>query len=352
MMDGAERGRVISATAINARGGIVAISAEPVSARPIRWGLVGLGKFASDAVMPAIARSGRAVVVACATRDPAKARAFAERFGVPRVHDTIDSLVRDDGIDAVFVATPNVHHVPVVLAAAAAKKHVFCEKPLAVDVASGQAAVRACRDAGVVLRLGLHLRCEPSLARIAEILRAGTIGAVRALSVERSAPLDERVPWRTDPAAGGSILYDVGIHLLDLVPRLVDSEIASVSALASPPPSGGLAAETITMLLRLKNGVQATARASREAPYTASDLVVIGTEGMLRTGPLRWVDEHNIAVITAAGLSEEAIPAADLYRAELEAFADDVGDGGTRLATGEDGLRLIAIADSVQRALR
>ena len=330
----------------------MAASTAPGAGRPIRWGLVGLGKFASDALMPAVRRSERAVVAACATRDPAKARAFAERFSVPRIYQSAAELVRDDGIDAVYVATPNAEHVPVVLAAAAARKHVLCEKPLALDAAAGVAAVRACQEAGVVLRLGLHLRFEKSLQRIAEILRAGTIGAVRAVSIERSAPLDERVAWREDPAQGGSILYDVGVHLLDIVPRLAGADIISVSALGSPTPASGLAAETITMLLRLANGVQATARVSREAPFTASDLVVIGTEGMLRTGPLRWVDEHHIAVITAAGLTEETIAAADLYRDQLDAFADDVADGGTRLATGEDGLRLIAAADSVMKALR
>ena len=159
------------------------------------------------------------------------------------------------------------------------------------------------------------------------------------------------MPWRTDPAQGGSILYDVGLHLLDLVPRLVDWR-RLVSALASPAPDSGLSAETITMLLRLEGEIQATVRVSREAPYSASDLVVLGTEGMLRTGPLRWVDEHQIAVITASGIDEEAIPAEDLYRAEIDAFADDVADGGERLATGMDGLRLVAIAESVQQALR
>ena len=319
--------------------------------RPIRWGLVGLGKFASEALMPAARRSERAVVAACATRELGKGRAFAERFSVPRVYENAAELVRDDGIDAVYVATPNAEHVPVVLAAAAAGKHVLCEKPLALDLAAGMAAVRACREAGVVLRMGLHLRFEKSLQRIGQILRDGTIGTVRALSIERSAPLDERVAWREDPARGGGILYDVGVHLLDLVPRLAGAEIASVSALGSPPPASGLSAETITMLMRLHNGVQATARISREAPFTASDLVVIGSAGMLRTGPLRWVDEHHIAIVTAAGLSEETIPAADLYRDQLDAFAEDVADGGTRVATGDDGLRLIATAESVTKAL-
>jgi predicted dehydrogenase len=328
----------------------VAVSAEP--GQPIRWGVVGLGKFAGEALIPAARRSGRAVIAACASRELAKAQEFASRHSIPRVYESAAGLVGDAEIDAVFVATPNAEHVPIVLAAAAAKKHVFCEKPLALDVTSGHAAVRACRDAGVVLRVGLHLRLEKSLQRVAEIVRTGTIGTVRALSIERSAPLDERVPWREDPAQGGSILYDVGVHLLDLVPRLAGAEIATVAAVASPPPGSGRGADTMTLLLRLQNQVQATVRVSREAPYTASDLIVVGTAGMLRTGPLRWVDEHHIAVITAAGLTEETIPAADLYRDELDAFADDVADGGARLATGEDGLKLIAVVDSVQKALR
>lgn len=328
----------------------MADSTEP--GKPIRWGLVGLGKFAAEAVVPAARRTPRAVIAGCATRDAKKAAEFAAKHGVPRAYEDVGALVRDDGIDAVYVATPNAEHVPVVLAAAAARKHVLCEKPLALDLAGGQAAVRACKEAGVVLRLGLHLRFERSLRRIAEILGAGTIGAVRALSLERSAPMDERVPWREDPAQGGSILYDVGIHLLDLVPRLAGADIATVSALATPPPESAKAADTMTLLLRLHNGAQATLRISREAPFTASDLVVIGTQGMLRTGPLRWVGEHHIAVVTAAGVSEETVPAGDLYRDELDAFAEDVADGATRLATGEDGLKLIAIADAVQKAVR
>jgi 1,5-anhydro-D-fructose reductase (1,5-anhydro-D-mannitol-forming) len=306
----------------------------------------------TEAAMPALQRSERAVAVACAGREPAQARDFAGRFGVPKAYADYSELVRDPEIDAVLVATPNTLHVPVVVAAAEAGKHVFCEKPLALTVEEGRAAVRACDAAGVVLRLGLHLRFEQSLKRIGEILRSGKIGKIRALSIERTAPLSERVPWRTEPTLGGSILYDVGVHLIDLVPRLADAEIVSVSALASPAPDTGLAAETITMLLRLENDIQATIRASREAPYSASDLVVIGTEGMLRTGPLRWVDEHQIAVITAAGIDEEAIPAGDLYRAEIDAFAEDVADRGERLATGMDGLRLAAITESVQQAVR
>jgi 1,5-anhydro-D-fructose reductase (1,5-anhydro-D-mannitol-forming) len=319
---------------------------------PLRWGLVGLGRHATEEIVPAMRRSAAAQILACATRDGSAARAFAERHAIPRAYDSFEELVRDAELDAVFVATPNALHAPVVLAAAQAGKHVLCEKPLALDIAEGRAMLEACRSEGVQLRVGLHLRFERSLQRVAEILQSGAIGTPRALSIERTAPLGERVPWRLDPAQGGSILFDVGVHLLDLVPRLLATEIGAVSALAAPEPASGRAADTITMLLQLRNGVQATVRTSREAPFAGSDLVVIGTAGMLRTGPLRWVPEHRLTVTTQAGTAEELLPASDLYRSEIDGFAADLTDRGTRLATGEEGLHLIAIAEAVQRALR
>ena len=318
----------------------------------LRWGLVGLGRHVTEEIAPAIQCSATAQIVACASRDISAAGAFAERFAIPRAYDTFEELVHDQDVDAVFVGTPNALHAVVVLAAARAGKHILCEKPLALTVEDGRAMVAACRAAGVQLRVGLHLRFERSLQRVAEILRSGAIGTPRAISMERTAPPGERVPWRADPAQGGSILFDVGVHLLDLIPRLLVTEIAAISTLATPEPPTGHSADTITMLLRLRNGVQATLRVSRETPFAGNDLAVVGTAGMLRTGPLRWVNEHRITVTTATGTSDEILPATELYGAEIDGFAADIADGGERLATGEDGVHLITLTEAVQRALR
>ena len=204
----------------------------------LRWGLVGLGRHTEE-IAPAIQCSATAQIVACASRDISAAGAFAERFAIPRAYDTFEDLVNDQNVDTVFVATPNALHAVVVLAAARAGKHILCEKPLALTVADGRAMVAACRAAGVQLRVGLHLRFERSLQRVAEILRSGAIGTPRAISMERTAPPGERVPWRADPAQGGSILFDVGVHLLDLIPRLLVTEIAAISTLATPEPPTG-----------------------------------------------------------------------------------------------------------------
>lgn len=323
----------------------MALQGEP---RPIRWGLVGLGSLATNGIMPAVARSRFATVTACATRDPAKAAAFAARFGIPRAHATAESLAEDPDVDAVFVMTPNALHLPPVLAAARAGKPVLCEKPLALTTADAEAIVAACDRAGVMLRLGLHLRFERFLDRVGALLRDGAIGRITALSIERASPMAERTAWREDPAQGGSILYDVGVHLLDLAPRLLGEPLTSVSALATPARG----ADTITLLLGTASGAQVTLRASREAPFAASDLTALGTAGFLRTGPLRWVPDYTLAIRTAAGLAEETATPCDLYRDELDGFAMDLADGGTRLGTGADGRRLVQVALAVEQSLR
>ncbi|HYZ31895.1 MAG TPA: Gfo/Idh/MocA family oxidoreductase [Crenalkalicoccus sp.] len=318
----------------------------------LRWGLVGLGSLAANGIMPAVARSAHAMVTACASRDLASAEAFAARFGIPRAHADAGALARDPAVDAVFVMTPNALHAAPVLAAAAAGKPVLCEKPLALAEAEAEAMLAACTRAGVMLRLGLHLRFERFFDRIGALLREGAIGGVRSLAIERAAPMAERRAWREDAARGGSILYDVGVHLVDLVPRLLGQPVVGLAAMASPPPGSGRGADTMTLLLRMADDAQATMRITREAPSAGNALQAFGTGGHLSTGPLRWAERYTLRIATPAGEREESAAPCDLYRDEMDAFALDLADGGTRLGTGEDGLRLVRVAEAAERAAR
>lgn len=318
----------------------------------LRWGIIGLGSLAGNGIVPAAQRSARAVVTAGMTRDAAKGRAFVAKHGIPRLHETVEALVADPEVDAVFVATPNALHVAPVLAAAKAGKPVLCEKPLAMTLEDAETMVAACRETGVMLRLGLHLRFEKFLDRIAAVIRGGEIGRPLALTLERAAPMAERRPWRLDPAQGGNILYDVGIHLVDAAPRLLGDRLVSVAAMASPPVESGRGADTVTLLCRSAGGAQVTLRCTREVWRAPADLTVLGDKGFLRTGPLRWVDEYVLTVTTPEGTREERMAPDDLYRDELDAFALDLTDGGTRLGTGEDGIELVKFGLAAEQAMR
>ena len=116
-------------------------------ASPLRWGIVGLGWVSADFTVPGILKSPGSRLVACLGSSPEKSKAFAERFGIERAHGSLDSIMADPQVDAVYVATPNALHVETVLAAARGGKHVLCEKPFAMDVEEARrmaAAWRAC----------------------------------------------------------------------------------------------------------------------------------------------------------------------------------------------------------------
>jgi predicted dehydrogenase len=181
----------------------------------VRWGIVGLGWVAADFIAPAMVKSAGSRLAACLGSSLDKGRVFAERFGVERVHGDLEALMHDPGVDAVYIALPNALHHAAVLAAAAGKKHVLCEKPFALSVAHAQEMVAACRDAGVILRIAHQLRLDAAVVRAREIVRSGRLGRLTAMTIERASGLGSRTSWRQDFAQSG-VIFDVGVHLLDL----------------------------------------------------------------------------------------------------------------------------------------
>src|SRR3954451_9501891 len=109
----------------------------------VRWGVLGAGRIADVAMLPALGSASGASLAAMASRDVARARAFAERHGVARVHETYDALLADPEIDAVYIALANDAHAPRPIEALSAGKHVLCEKPLALSVAEVDAMTAA-----------------------------------------------------------------------------------------------------------------------------------------------------------------------------------------------------------------
>ena len=317
-----------------------------------RWGLVGLGRLAGEHLAGAFAGARNGQLVACAGRTESRAKEYAAQHGVPRAHASYEELVRDPQVEAVFVATPNHLHHPVVLAAAAAGKHVLCEKPMGLTAAESAEMVVACRRAGVVLRVGLQCRFQQVLQMAAAVVREGRLGTVREVSVQRYGPMRGRYsPWQADLATTGSgVLGGLGVHAIDFVHWIVGERIARVFGLAYPPRATGQPEESATIILEFASGCQATIRCGRGLPLGTNDLQVFGIRGMLATGPLRWGPADRLSVKTVDGAEEREFPRQNLYQREIEAFADEVAGTHTPAATGEDGLWLARVTDAVIRS--
>jgi 1,5-anhydro-D-fructose reductase (1,5-anhydro-D-mannitol-forming) len=317
----------------------------------VGWGVIGLGGVVVQQIAPAIVGSSHSRLVGCAGSTPEKTRAFAQTFGVKNCYASIEELAAAPEVEAIFIATPNADHHAMVLVAARAGKHVLCEKPLALSMRHGREMIDACQAAGVILRVAFQIRLEDILIRVRDIVRSGELGELRAVTFERIAPLRQHGAWRDDPRQGG-VLFDVAVHLLDQVMWLTGLDIREVSAYSHPDRRLGAADDTVAVLGMLGADCHMVVRASREIPHAGNDLRIQGSKGMLTTTALRWADEHVLCIQTDAGLVEEKFAPTAIYKREIEEFAREVRGAPGTLASGEDGLRVIRIADAVLESIQ
>ncbi len=183
--------------------------------------MLGTGRIADGQLAPALAEVDGAQLWTVLSRDAERGRAFAARHGAVAanaVHTDLDSLLADDDLDAVLIATPDKLHVSQCVAAARAGKHVLTEKPMATSIADAETMVESCHQAGVTLAVAYHLRWHAGHRQLAAAVHAGRLGVLRHMRVQWTflAPSDEN--WRASPEVGRWWgLAGVGTHCLDQI---------------------------------------------------------------------------------------------------------------------------------------
>ncbi|WP_148574787.1 Gfo/Idh/MocA family protein [Nocardioides caldifontis] len=285
-------------------------------------------------------------------------------FAAPYAGDA-DVLLGSPDVDAVVVCSANADHRDHVERAAAAGKHVLCEKPLATTVEDAEAMVACCEAAGVQLHVAFVARFLPLVARARAAVRQGRIGElVGVVGGNRGRPpLPPGHPaWITDPvAAGGGALIDHSVHVTDAVRHVTGSEVTHVSAEAGALLWGCDVDDTAVLTLRLDNGAVGSVDPSWSVPAGNPwdhdfYLRLVGAEGSLDL----WDGAEAVHVVAAgvgerspAGLRHESF-AEDADRAMLEAFVASVR-AGTLLepcASGVDGVRALEVAVAGYRSAR
>jgi predicted dehydrogenase len=263
--------------------------------KPLRWGILGCGSIAESTFAPCLVHSPLCELVAVSRRHGDKARAFAEKFGVPHWHaDERELLARDD-LDAVVIATPPHVHAVQTAAAARAGKHVLVEKPMALAPEECRAMTEACRRAGVRLGVAYRRRLSPQVLRMKELLAEGAIGRVTLVRSHYSGWMTA-VPgkpedWRVDPAVGGGgAMMDMACHRLEVTLNLggpVSEVMAMVETLEHPWPVD----DTGCLLLRFRSGALGVHSTTLTSPPRYDFVEVDGTGGKLILDPMEhWAD--------------------------------------------------------------
>ncbi len=312
------------------------------------FAVLGTGRFAASRVLPALTRAQGCKPVAVVSRERARAQQFAEEHGVPGAYDDLRAALADPRVDAVWVATPNHLHRAEVEAAAAARKHVLCEKPLATTVEDSRAIVAACQRAGVALGTGFHLRHHPLLREARHLVGEGAMGEVQLAAAEWSldTPITVSAPWRRElEASGGGIGTATGIHAIDLLRFVLDDEVASVSAYTNAASSPATPVETrLIALLRFRRGTLATVRGLRPVHAPSNSLEVLGARASLTAhGAIEEAARGRLEVSGAEARLSGVPAGTDLYALQAQAFAEAAYRGDEPNASGWDGLALTVI---------
>ena len=203
----------------------------------LRVGVVGAGRIADFVHLPSLRLLPELCeVVAVASRDPDRARTFAERWAVTRVHATWQALLDDPGVDAVVVCPPSDLNYAVALAAIEAGKHVLCEKPLAISYPEARALAQAASGSPRVHMVAFTFRFAAALRYLRRLVAEGHFGEIRhwRMAYFNDGQLDPEAPftWRHQRARGGAgILADMGSHMIDMA-RYLLGEITAVSAVS------------------------------------------------------------------------------------------------------------------------
>jgi predicted dehydrogenase len=205
----------------------------PIGARDAAIGCVGAGFIMADVQLAAYARAGFPVA-AIASRTPARAAAVAERWSIPRVHDTPDALIADPAVAVLDIAFPPDLQ-PALIAAACAQPHIraiLAQKPIAMDYAAACAAVETCEAAGKVLSVNQNMRFDQSMRVLKQLLDRGALGAPVIATIEMRA-----VPhWQTFLADYDRLTFlNMSIHHIDVLRHLF-GEAESIFTAARPDP--------------------------------------------------------------------------------------------------------------------
>src|SRR5260370_11126357 len=200
----------------------------------LRWGVSGASSIASEHMIGAIRATG-GEVVAVGSSDASRGQSYAETHGIPRSTTDLAELVEAPDIDAVYISTTNELHRDQVFAAAAAGKHVMCEKPLALTLADARAMVAECKRQGVVMGTNHHLRNAATHRAMRGAIAEGRIGKPLFARGFHAVYLPPHLQgWRIKtPGAGGGVILDITVHDADTLRFVLDDDPQRVAAMVS-----------------------------------------------------------------------------------------------------------------------
>ena len=323
--------------------------------RSVRLGCVGLGRMGRYHVRNLAWRTPYAELVRVVDADEDVAQTISEQIGGVDWSTSYDDLLNDNTIDAVVIVTPTTLHANMIEAAAAAGKHVFCEKPISLDLNRTHQAVEATRTAGVKLQVGFHRRFDPDYLAARQKISEGNVGRIYLF---RNSSRDPYPPSFDFLKHSGGLFYDFSLHDFDLARWLIGEveEVTAIGAALSDPRFEELGdLDNAIVTLRFVGGALGILDNSRVSGYGYEcSSEIMGSLATLRIGSQKQIGPEILTPESscASFLSKDTERWAAAYAREMEAFVLAVSLNQDPEVRGADDEAALTVARAADRSYR
>ena len=313
-----------------------------MSKKQLNAGIIGAGRIGKVHAETLAFRLPEVRTLAIADVNRAAAQAVASRCGIPTVSESSDEILANPEIEAVLICSSTNTHADLIVKAAQAGKHIFCEKPIAHSLVQIDRALAAVEQAGVKLQIGFNRRFDANFARVRDAVVRGEVGTPRMVHIISRDPAPPPISY---VAVSGGMFLDMTIHDFDMARFLIGDEVEEIytSGGVMVDPEIGKAGDldTALIVLRFRNGVIGTIDNSRQAAYGYDQRVeVFGSLGSIATGNCY----ANQAVISTGTEIRRDLPMnffmdryTESFANELRSFVDAVRENRPTAITGIDG---------------
>jgi predicted dehydrogenase len=315
----------------------------------VQIGVLGAARIAPTALIKPAKTNADVVVAAVAARDVSRARAFAVKHGIARVHDSYEALIADPDLDAVYNPLPNGLHGRWTRAALAAGKHVLCEKPFTANAAEAREIAELAAKSDRVVMEAFHYRYHPLALRIEEIIASGELGKLQRVEAALCFPLPNSSDIRYNYSLAGGATMDAGCYAVHMVRTFGGSTPEVVSAqpkLRDPRVDRAMTAE-----VRFAEGHTGRIRCSMWSPRLLEiSAHVVGDQGELHAlNPVLPQLYHRLSVRSSTGKRVERFPRRASYAYQLDAFVAAVLRGEPVKTTPQDAIENMTVVDAIYR---
>lgn len=327
--------------------------------KTVRWGVLGCSGIGKSRTIPGLLSCENAELYAIAGRNEEKLKVYAEPFAPKKLYTDYQALLDDENVDAVYLPLPNGIHMEWVKKAAAAGKHILCEKPMALTEEQLREMFAAAKEHGVLLEEAYAYRHAQLVQKVKEIVDSGAIGRIRYLESKHSTFDTNRSGIRYQKGNGGGAVYDVTCYNVSLASYLFGKDPEDMSVYCGFDKETGVDVSDAVML-RYEEGVTAMLYAGLDA-YRRGCYSILGETGRIDVDhKFNSSGVCHIRVSTGARpqgaeyvdetTTEYTIWVDDNYKKEIELFSDAVLNGSALTVSEEESLRTARVCDAIRRA--